>query len=136
MSALYTDDTVGFLPQRLHTREMRDTSSFFEATCGREFVKMDKTISAPRGEVIGFTFDCELRLVSLSVKAFLKMVCVLFRELPNDLSTDTRVPLKQLQRLSALMIRNADLLHFLRPFSRGASANTAGRRNSSVALSA
>ena len=32
------------------------------------------------------------------------------------------------------MIRNADLVHFLRPFSRGASANTAGRRNATVAL--
>ena len=73
--------------------------------------------------------------MSLSVKAFLKMTCVFFRELPAGLSTHTRIPLKQLQRMSALMIRNTGPIHFLRPFSRGASANSAGRRGSMVSLS-
>jgi hypothetical protein len=135
VSALYVDDTVGFLPPRLISGEVEATTSLFESTCGAGVIKQSKTVLAPRGEVIGFTFDCSLQLVSLSIKAFLKMVCVLFHELPNDLYPTTRVSLKQLQRLSALMIRNADLIHFLRPFSRGAAANTAGRRRSMVSLS-
>ena len=135
VSALYNDDTVGFLPPRLIPGEMRDTTTLFESSCGEGVIKLEKSTTGPRVEVIGFTFDCERKVVSLSVNAFLKMVCVLFRELPSELSTSVRLPLKQLQRISALMIRNASLIHFLRPFSRGASANSAGRRGSMVSLS-
>ena len=135
VSALYNDDTVGFLPQRLIPEEMAYTTELFESCCGKGVIKLEKSTTGPRSEVIGFTFDCERRVVSLSIKAFLKMTCVLFRELPAELSTLTRVPLKQLQRMAALMIRNACLIHFLRPFSRGASANSAGRRGSMVSLS-
>ena len=135
VSALYNDDTVGFLPQRLIPGEMSHTTELFESCCGEGVIKLEKSTTGPRSEVIGFTFDCERQVVSLSIKSFLKMTCVLFRELPAELSTDTRIPLKQLQRMSALMIRNAGLVHFLRPFSRGASANSAGRRGSMVSLS-
>ena len=136
VSALYSDDTVGFLPQRLIQQEISYSTSLFEETCGVGVIKKEKSTTGPTCEVIGFTFDCDLEVVSLSVKAFLKMICVLFRELPESVSTATRVPLKQIQRMAALMIRNASLIHFLRPFSRGASANSTGRRHSMVNLSA
>ena len=132
---MYNDDTVGFLPPRLIPGEMAYTNSTFESTCGKGVIKLEKSTTGPCVEVIGFSFDCDRQVVSLSVKAFLKMLCVLFRELPHELSTSVRLPLRQLQRMAALMIRNAGLIHFLRPFSRGASANSAGRRGSMVFLS-
>ena len=45
-------------------------------------IKLEKSTTGPCVEVIGFSFDCDRQVVSLSVKAFLKMLCVLFRELP------------------------------------------------------
>ena len=62
VSALYVDDTVGFLPPRLIPREVEATTSLFELTCGSDVIKQSKTVLAPRGEVIGFTFDCNIAL--------------------------------------------------------------------------
>ena len=134
VSKLYSDDLVGCLPPRFHANEMEEVSIEATRLCGANVIQPDKSLSAPAMPVIGFLVDCDRNLVSLSLKIFLSCVCVLFLELPVDITPTTTVTVKLLQRLSSYMIRISDIIYFLRPFSRGASHNTAGRSHPTTTL--
>ena len=134
VSKLYSDDLVGCLPPRLHLEEMAEVSAEATRLCGADVIQPDKSLSAPAMPVIGFLVDCDRNLVSLSLKIFLSCICVLFLEFPINLTLATTVTVKLLQRLSSYMIRISDIIYFLRPFSRGASHNTAGRSHPTTTL--
>ena len=51
VSALYNDDTVGFLPQRLTPGETAHTTELFESGCGEGVIKLEKSTTGPRSEV-------------------------------------------------------------------------------------
>ena len=134
VSKLYSDDLVGCLPPRLHLEEMAEVSAEATRLCGADVIQPDKSLSAPAMPVIGFLVDCDRNLVSLSLKIFLSCICVLFLEFPINLTLATTVTVKLLQWLSSYMIRISDIIYFLRPFSRGASHNTAGRSHPTTTL--
>ena len=135
VSLLYSDDTVGCLPPRLHLSEVKSNTDDFTRLCGAGVIQDSKTLSGSSLEVIGFLVDCERNLISISLKLLLSVICVLFLEFPLELTTSTIVPIKLLQRLSSYMILISDVVHFLRPFSRAASHNTAGRTHPTASLS-
>ena len=134
ISKLYSDDLVGCLPPRFHHDEMEEVTTEATRLCGSNVIQPNKSLSAPAMPVIGFLVDCDRNLISLSLKIFLSCICVFFLEFPIELTPTTSVSVKLLQRLSSYMIRISDIIYFLRPFSRGAAHNTAGRSHPSTTL--
>jgi len=127
ISRLYSDDEAGFLPPRLIPSEIEQATIEATRLAGRDIIQPSKLETGLSLDIIGFRFDCEKKVVSLSQRTLLKLYCLLFHEIPEEISTDTMMTITFLQRLSSYMIRTADIVCFLRPFSRSAAHNTAGR---------
>jgi len=127
ISKLYSDDEAGFLPPRLIPSEIDQATIEATRLAGENIVQPTKLEIGSSLDIIGFRFDCERKVVSLSQRSLLKIYCLLFHELPETISADTTTTVTFLQRLSSYMIRTADIIFSLRPFSRSAAHNTAGR---------
>ena len=128
-SLLYADDQIGCLPPPLISADIVASTADANRLSGKNAINIKKTFFGDTLEVIGFSISCSRRVLTHSLKSYLTIICILFVELPTELTCSTRVSIKLFQRLSSYMIRLADVIFFLRPFSRGASRNTAGRTN-------
>jgi hypothetical protein len=133
-SHLYSDDTNGFLPEKLAAMELSAIEADANRLAGEGAIKQSKRVLAQRAEVIGWLVDADAFTVSLSYSLFLKLLCVLFIELPLSLQAGDKVTVRQLQRLSSYMIRAAAAIPALLPFSRTAAHNTVGRHHAGHAL--
>ena len=78
--------------------------------CGKNAINDEKTFIGDSLEVIGFTISCSRNILTLSLKAYLSILCILFVELPFELTHETVVSIKQLQRLGSYMIRISNVV--------------------------
>jgi hypothetical protein len=116
-SYLYADDQVGCLPPALVPADIAASTADSNRTCGSNAINEKKTFVNDTLEVIGFSLSCSRRILTLSLKAYLTtvIICILFVDLPRELTTFS-------QLFNSTLRRN---LFSFRPFSRGASRNTA-----------
>ena len=120
VSHLYSDDDIGFvLDEAVPARRLR-YEAIAESVAGKGVISHKKHSAAVRNEAIGSLFDCDAMTMSLSPSLFLKIVCLLFIEVPMDLQPGQKISINTLERLGAYLMLAGDLIPFLGPFSRAA----------------
>jgi hypothetical protein len=134
---MYVDDILGVTLVALLVKELSTTRSVCTRLLGDGAVADEKTqhteMGGPRRiDVIGYTLDMDLQVVTLTRRNLLRTLYAFF-----SVRTDQRVPIPALQRLASLASRYCAVLPELRPFSRALYACFAGisNRQASVYLS-
>jgi hypothetical protein len=124
---LYSDDHVEWVPESLALEELDAIACIADATAGADTIQSSKTEVNAVVDCIGARFDARSMEVAPTSALFLKLICLVFLEAPSPLRAGDLVRVAWLQRLSSYFILAADFIPPLRPFSRGAAHNTAGR---------
>jgi len=123
----YSDDTAGFLPLRLYEEDDRFFTALAEQHAGINAAPPTKKSIAIRQTTVGALYDLHHKTIGLSESIFLKLVCLFFLEIPQQIIPGTtRVSVKCLQRMGSYMILAASFLPSLKPFTHGVFQNTAG----------
>jgi hypothetical protein len=128
---------VEWVPELLAHEELHAIACIADTTAGADTIQSSKTEINAVVDCIGARFDARSMEVAPTCALFLKLICLVFLEAPSPLRVGHLVRVSWLQRLSSYFILAADFIPPLRPFSRGAAHNTAGREaQRSVPLSA
>ena len=122
----YVDDTVAFGP--VHVLQLIRESQIVTAdrVIGPHGTNLKKTEIASILTVLGYLFDLEAETVGLTSIWFTKLVCTLFHEIPAVVAVKQPVPLHQLQRTAAYMLRSSTIIRGMKPFSHGIYRNIRG----------
>jgi hypothetical protein len=123
LACQYADDTMGFLPPSLIDEEITDIKTEVEATAGDKALANHKTRKAAVIDGNGWSWNAVDGTFTITFSILLRMVCVLFLEIPSIISANDPIPLLTLQRLSAYCLRACTAFPSMRSFSRGASHN-------------
>ena len=86
ISLLYADDQVGCLPPPMIPPDIAASTADADRLCGKNAINNEKTFVGDSLEVIGFTILCSREILTLSLKTYLSMLCILFVELPLELN--------------------------------------------------
>ena len=130
-SSACVDDFLGAGSYSSTLREIAAITADAESVVAVKSVKPSKTLHGQRIEVYGYDVDTSnlsLFTLGVSVKQFSKMFNVLFQcaSIPSLPSVGDVLPMATVQSLSANMIRIANLIPSLLPFSRGFAAAMSG----------
>ena len=115
----YVDDTIAFGPPPVLDQVLAIHEEVADSVLGLNSVSRKKTKQAPVLDALGFRFDCPAATVGLTSTWFEKLVAVLFHELPTNPAPGHRVMLRLLQRAASYMLRTAEVVSIMRPWSRG-----------------
>lgn len=110
---MYVDDLIGVCLRRDYDREKEAAYKLCTALLGPTAIAEHKTECGRRLEVIGYTIDLDLRLVTISKKNFLK---TLHGYYTVDLSKP--VPRRTIEKLASWGSRYAFICRFMKPFNR------------------
>jgi hypothetical protein len=124
-STIYIDDGIATLPMAMLAAEADAFTRDTEAIAGKGAMNKKKQEIGVSLAYLSWQINVEDFSLTMTLSLYLKLVCVLFLELPTDISTATVLPLKLLQRLSSYMLLAAHAIPALRPFAYGAAHNTA-----------
>lgn len=133
---LYSDDEIAFLPASAVAARRPRYRAVAEAVAGRGVIAERKHSAHPQNEAIGARYDCDAMTIGLSESLYIKLVCVLYNELPFDLQPQQRVNVTTMERLGAYMMLCGQFLPQLGAFCRSAHENLhrAQPRQSTVPL--
>lgn len=135
VSLMYSDDDNAILPRsEAAPRRARHTANVSNAV-GDDPVNLAKNCDSVVGKVIGCVVDLGRRHAALSHLRFLKMLQVLFFELPLSTKVGDRVRVATLQRAAAYMMQGSAVVLAGRPFCRAMYSNIAHAEGSFVHLS-
>jgi len=109
VSGMFSDDNTAFLPWRLVHPHRALHENRVREVVGPEPLNPDKNVDAEVNDVIGFTFDMPRRTVAHACHRYLKMVNVLFHELPVTLTAGDHVPVSALERAASYMMQASAL---------------------------
>ena len=122
-----SDDTAGFLPQHLYEADDAAFTSLAEGIAGRNAVPSKKKSCARVQTTCGALYDLsnmDCATIGVTDEMFLKLVCVLFLELPRSLVAGvTRVTVKQLQRTASYFQLTSTFLLPVLPFTHALYEN-------------
>jgi hypothetical protein len=130
LACQYIDDIMGFLPPHLIDAEMHAIELDAVALAGDGALAKHKSRKGERVDGNGWSWFCPDGTLTLTYSILLRMVCVLFHEIPADVVANDTVTLVTLQRLASYLIRACTAMPAMRSFSRGASHNAAKYENS------
>ena len=125
LSDLYSDDDISFLPERLLVERRAAHSFNAEMVAGVGAINHKKDWHGSLGDAAGYRYDCHSARVALSADRILKLVNVLFREIPLSVRAGSPISVRQLQRTASYMIQTGTLAHAAAPFCRSLYANIA-----------
>ena len=126
LGTIYVDDGVFFAPAWVMKTLFDDHEVTSDSILGPNSISKKKTLSAPVRDALGFRFDCPAATVGLTPTWFEKLVAAIFLQLPDNLRPGARYPLHLLQRVAAYMVRTAEVIVAMRPFSFGLYRTIAG----------
>ena len=126
LSTIYVDDGVFFAPAWVMALLFEDHEVTSDMILGPNSISKKKTLAAPVRDALGFRFDCPAETVGLTPTWFEKLVAAVYLELPEQLRPGAQFPLQLLQRVAAHMIRTAEVVVAMRPFSFGIYRAIAG----------
>jgi hypothetical protein len=123
LGSVYIDDSSTFAPpwyldieQLAHTRTSEDL-------VGSDPITLPKTLRGPVVDQLGVFYECRARTAAICSTFFLKLINIFFNELPAAPICGSKTSIHQLQRLGSYVIRAANFMTALLPFSRGFHAN-------------
>jgi hypothetical protein len=119
LQTTYVDDTIAFGPPDVLRELLALHHEIADSVLGPNSVSAKKTSQGPVKDALGFRFDCPAATVGITSTWFEKLVAVLFLELPPTLLPGHRAPLRLLQRAAAYMLRTAEIVSAMKPWSRG-----------------
>ena len=125
LSDLYSDDDISFLPERLLVERRAAHSFNAEMVAGVGAINHKKDWHGSLGDAAGYRYDCQSAQVALSADRILKLVNVLFREIPLSVRAGSLISVRQLQRTASYMIQTGALAQAAAPFCRSLYANIA-----------
>jgi hypothetical protein len=126
LSRTYSDDFFGFGPRHVVIKELSAIREFAQAVAGKGAVNIKKEVVDSVIDVLGVQFDVPGMMLSLTATLFLKLVCLFFLEVADDIAPGDMVSTRWLQRMGSYVTRSAAYLPFVAPFCQGAYANLAG----------
>jgi len=116
---MFTDDFFIFAPDHVIDVECALFVADIELAVGTPAIKPSKTIRGHVIDIICIRNDCILHTIGMSLSMYLKVVCAFFVTIPLNVSVNTMIPIKVMQRLSSYAIRCADVIGVMLPYSRG-----------------
>ena len=123
LGSVYIDDSSTFAPpwyleieQIAHTRTSEDL-------VGTDPVAPAKTLRGAVVDQLGVSYDCRVRTAAICSTFLLKLINIFFNEIPVTPICGSKTSIHQLQRLGSYVIRAANFMTALLPFSRGFHAN-------------
>jgi len=131
----YSDDTAGFIPERLYTQDDLCFTTIAEQHAGTNAAPITKKSIKLVQTTVGAMYDLTNSTIGLSEPTFLKLVNVLFNELPETIVPGkTRITVKQFQRIGPYMWLASSYIPMLKPFTHAIYENIAGYTTSTTAL--
>jgi hypothetical protein len=130
----FTDDYFSFGSESFVRQEILDITADIEEIVAPGSISPDKTLFGQHVPIIGYQLDLVNFTIGVLEKHFGKMFHQLFSVLPADPLPGDPIPLSLAQSVSSNMIRLANLIPALLPFSRGLSNNQRGLHHSSPSL--
>jgi hypothetical protein len=128
LGAIYTDDSANFGPLYVAHAQIAALEADAVAMTGVGVMNASKLEIGPALTIIGWLFCNRTRTVSLSGRAYLKLLCALFHSLPEVLVAGvTSVSVLLLQRLRSYMFIATGAVIALRPYTRAAGDNIRNR---------
>jgi hypothetical protein len=121
----YSDDTFGFLPPSLIDGEVAALTADAHAFAGTGAIASHKNRKGCRVDGNGWSWHAPDGTFTLTYSILLRMLCVLFLEIPVAVAPGDPILKNTLERLSAYCLRACVALPSMRSFSRGASHNLA-----------
>ena len=122
-SAIYSDDINGALPTADVSAELAAIEVDATALAGQAPIAPEKTLTAKELVALGASLNIETFTVSMSFSLFIKLVCVLFLELPSTFDTTTQVTARWLQRAGSYMVMASRFIPSLAYAARGVYAS-------------
>ena len=123
LSSAYTDDFLAFRPPSLIPIYISDMTKTMDARVAPQSMALHKTLTGPRIPMIGYDTDAHAATLGVLEKHFATVWYYLFLLLPTHLETNFPAAHNVIRSLSSHMIRLANLIPPLLPFSRGLAAN-------------
>lgn len=120
---LYSDDEIAFLPASTVKARRPHYRAVAEAVAGKGVIAERKHSAHPQNEAIGARYDCDAMTIGLSESLYIKLVCLLYNELPSDLQPQQRINVTTMERLGAYMMLCGQFLPHLSAFCRSAHEN-------------
>lgn len=108
---IYVDDAFGVSLKHEVDHDVEIASNFCKALFQSDCIEDSKTIINRRVDVIGYTIDLDLKLVSVTTKNFLRVVYGL-----SAINLDEKIPIKTLQKFSSWISRYSFICPILKPF--------------------
>jgi hypothetical protein len=125
LACQYIDDTAGFGPLRIIADEVQALDRDATAAVGEGALASHKTRIQDVIEANGWAWTAADGTFTITYSILLRMICVLFLELPMSVSVGDPCPSNTLERLAAYCLRACSALPSMWSFSRGASHNLA-----------
>ena len=126
-SDIYVDDYFWVCLQLDNTWNVQKSSEIIESLLGPTSVAKDKLKSSRKLDIIGWHFDLDLRVVSLTQRAINKLVHAMFSADVTD-----KFSLRDIQKLASWTSLYSQVLRHLRPFSACLYLETVGMVNLNV----
>ena len=123
LSTAYTDDFLSFRPQSCVQSYIDDMTKTIDLRVAPAAMAPHKTLAGPRIPMIGYDTDAHAATLGVLEKHFATVWYYLFTLLPTHLEPNFPAKYSVIDSLSSHMIRLANLIPPLLPFSRGLAAN-------------
>ena len=127
---MYVDDHILFAVLQVVEMEVREFMADARQLLGVEAVNEAKNVQGECIDAIGRRCDCRDWTVAPSARAIAKLVNLFFNELPQELTTDTKVTVKSIMRMSSYAIRYALAILPMRPYTSSFAHNMRGSYHS------
>ena len=131
---IYVDDHLFFATTTIVEIEVRDFMADARQLIGKDAVNEAKNIQGECIDAIGWRCDCRDWTVAPSARAVAKLVNLFFNEVPQEMTTDTKVSVKTIMRMSSYAIRYAIAILPMRPYTSSFAMNMRGSYNSVMDL--
>jgi hypothetical protein len=126
-SQIYVDDYFWISQSSVTTSNINVSSSIVEGLLGPGSVAVDKLETGRKIDIIGWHFDLDLRIVSLTQRAMHKLIHSMF-----SIEVTQKFSLKHIQRLASWTSLYSKVLRHLRPFSAALYTETVGLTNQNM----
>ena len=127
---MYVDDHLFFAVLQVVELEVREFMADARQLLGVEAVNEAKNVLGECIDAIGWRCDCRDWTVAPSARAIAKLVNLFFNELPQELTTDTKITVKSIMRMSSYAIRYALAILPMRPYTSSFAQNMRGSYHS------
>jgi len=130
---IYVDDHIVFGTEKQVDDEVNAFMKDVRVLLGHDAIQESKNIRGTRIDAIGWRCDTNDWTVAPSARAIIKLVNVFINELPNMLTSETKVTVKQLMRMSSYAIRYSAAILPMRPYTTSFAINIRGHHGGVMA---